>query len=176
MMFTDETTQMTSCIGVVFDAKAHRSYNHDLAGTYRNTVQFGEMTSDRMPEKNSQVANVYPGTYFGTGKTPASADDLKLESVITSGLSARSGGYSIFKEAPGRYVFEQRYDLTNITDANITINEMGMVRPVASGETNSPWYYPVLFDRTVCDEPIVIEPNETRLVVYRIIFNQSQDV
>lgn len=115
-----------------------------------------------------------PGTYFGSGITPATVDDYTLESPITSGLSASSGGAALWKENDGLYVYEQRYLLTNTSDANITINEIGQIRTVVYSETTAKyWHSPVLMDRTVLDEPIYIAPGETRLVTYRINFNQT---
>lgn len=158
MMFTNSNQSFVSYDGSTITAKISSSYNNDL-GT-------------------SAAANIYTsegsasGTYFGTGRTPATLDDYKLESFIPKdgdGLTFKHAGYALYEESAGHYVFDIRTEITNTTAENKTIGEMGLFRYVSDG--NDSTY--CMMDRTVPPEPIVIAPGETRLVTYRINFNQS---
>lgn len=141
-----------------------------------STPRIGSIPSDKDESGYSfNASNKSPGAYFGSGGTPATKDDYTLESIITSGLSASSGGTALFQETEGLFVYEQRYLLTNTSSENIIIREIGQVRTVAYYySTNKVWFhYPILMDRTVLAEPIYIAPGETKLVTYRINFNQT---
>lgn len=108
------------------------------------------------------------GVYFGAGTTPATESDYTLESPITSGLKSTSGGL-IFKEnADGSQLWECSYILQNTSDADITINEIGIITPIGKSSTV---YYPVLMERTVLSSPINIPAGVAKLVTYKITTN-----
>lgn len=115
------------------------------------------------------------GVYFGSGSTPASKADYKLETPITSGLSFAIGRstYLIKQNGNGKYELVMTYLLTNNSGAEINIYEIGVVTPIAK-DTYS--HYPTLMERTVLTEPITIPAGATRAVEYRIVFNQIMNV
>lgn len=169
---------MSSLIGPSGSPLAHtptmqHSYSADI-GFSTNPRIASAPTEPGSYASKLDITRAYPGAYFGSGITPATKGDYTLENFITSGLSASSGGTALWKENDGLYVYEQRYLLTNTSDANITISEIGLFRTVVYEESTSRyWHYPVLMDRTVLAEPIYIAPGETKLVTYRINFNQT---
>lgn len=112
------------------------------------------------------AANTYCGVFFGSGSTPATKNDYKLESPITSGLTiANPSVPSISYSENGKYEVMGVYSVTNTTDAEINIWEIGIVTQL--GDWN------VLMERTVFTEPITIAPGEIKLVTYKLTFNQS---
>lgn len=102
------------------------------------------------------------GIVLGSGRTPATIDDYKLESMITSGLSA-SATRSYDEDNDTIYVLT----ITNTSNEDITIGEIGCVGIVHIGENNSGTKY-VLTERTVLDSPVTIPAGGIGKVEYRI--------
>jgi hypothetical protein len=116
----------------------------------------------------AQTANT-PGTFFGSGTTPAQKTDFKLESPILSGLSIISqSSLTIVQKGEGKYSASAAFIVQNTTDAEITISEMGYYADVGS--------YLCLYDRTVLPVPVVIPAGERKLITYEILFNQILNV
>lgn len=125
---------------------------------------------------------VYPGVYFGSGSTPASKADYKLESPITSGLAITNpSALAWTDDGNGKYEVIADYILRNTSDAEINIYEIGVFSPVNSnsngkyGASDNVWWL-ALMERTVLDEPITIAPGESKLVTYKLTFNQTLNV
>lgn len=111
------------------------------------------------------------GLYFGSGVTPATKQDYALESVITSGLTFPSQGISVIgKEADEQYAVIVTHSVRNISESAITIGEVGLF---GSGYASASSHYYFLLERTVLSEPITIPAGGTKLVTYKITFNQG---
>lgn len=110
------------------------------------------------------------GLHFGTGSTPAAASDYALESRITSGLSFTKGELALYEEQEGRYIASVSHAITNTSDAEINIYEIGVVANYFNGSNTAKYY---LMERTVLTEPITLAAGETKLVTYKITFNQT---
>ena len=107
---------------------------------------------------------------FGSGTTPATVNDYKLESLIDSGITVAQ---------PSKVTTEQTdsYILWTVTfgvsaSAEITISEIGLISKarLPSGETNT------LVDRTVLDTPITIPAGQSKQITYTIRFNYGDTV
>lgn len=125
---------------------------------------------------------VHPGVYFGSGSTPASKSDYKLESPITSGLAITNpSNLAWTDDGNGKYEVIADYILRNTSDAEINIYEIGVFSPVNSmsnsmyGSSSNVWWL-TLMERTVLNEPISIAPGESKLVTYKLTFNQTLNV
>lgn len=115
----------------------------------------------------------YPGVYFGTGSTPPSRSDIELEAPITSGLSfTGSGNVLFYDEGDGVYSASTTFTIKNTTSAEIVIREIGCFA-TGSGLTESGSLL-YMMERTVLDNPITIPSGITKLITYKITFNQSQ--
>lgn len=119
----------------------------------------------------TSASKANPGIYFGSGTTPATKDDYTLESPISSGLTIVSASAFVENTANGQYCISRDYVLTNTTDANITVSEIGCFVPIVY-DTDE--WYQVLMERTVFPSPVTIQPGESKLITYKITFNQSQ--
>ena len=110
------------------------------------------------------------GIYFGSGSTPATKADYKLEKPITSGLrvSGIDDDYLILQNN-GKYEAMVTFLLKNTSDAEINVYEIGAVTPVGNSSSS---FYPVLMERTVLAEPVTIPAGGTRALEYRVIINQ----
>lgn len=176
MMFLGEQQSFVCTLGETrTNCSAYYSYYGDMG--YGIEPQIAAIPTRTTTTSDSSNSNKYKGVYFGSGRTPATRDDYTLESPITSGMTAVSRGHALFKEKDGLYVYEQRFELTNTSDSNITVREMGQIRTVSYYYNSSSTYnYPVLMDRTVLDEPVDFAPGETKLITYRVEFNQTLNV
>ena len=109
--------------------------------------------------------NPYGGILIGSGETPPTLDDYRLEAQITSGMTASNSRG--FDENGNPYTI---ITLTNSSDKAITVREIGVVgygyyNAGSSGSRN------VLFDRTVLDSPLTIEPGGVGQITYTISMN-----
>ena len=120
------------------------------------------------------------GVYFGTGSTPATVNDYRLESPITSGLSITNPKDLAIKNEGNTYTLSSSMIVTNTTDSDINIYEMGVFTPVMQAydkaPTTSQSIHYVLMERTVLSEPITVPAGESKLVTYKITFNQGENV
>lgn len=124
----------------------------------------------------------FSGLYFGTGSTPATKADYKLESPITSGLTITNPSALVWdNDGNGKYTACADFIVRNTTESEINIYEIGVFVPTtpkgtaAVSSTQGTVNY-VLMERTVLDEPITITPGESKLVTYKITFNQTLNV
>lgn len=153
--------------------------------TFYGTAQYSGKSGDiggqmhlarcqAMPTESGQYDSSFkPGIYFGSGSTPATKEDYKLESPITAGLAiSNPAGFTWVRPSSGVYSATASYAVLNTTAEDITIQEIGNFTPVA--ESSSKYHF-TLMDRTVLDEPIVIAPGESKLVTYKVTFNQTAE-
>lgn len=157
MMFTNVTTSM-KCI----DGEIH---NITASATEGNADLGYAMENARCREPSAS----YPGLYFGTGTTPAQKTDYILESIITSGLSITNGSRVEKSYGNGVYSYECSCILRNSSENEITITEIGAYGRVAYNSTTS---YLALMERTVLTTPLTIAPGESKLLTYKVTFNQ----
>jgi hypothetical protein len=122
----------------------------------------------------SSQASTYYGVYFGSGSTPATKADYTLESPITSGLTFSEESLEFPTDGNGKYVVSAKYAVTNTTESEINIYEIGCFCPVLKDSYNT-WHL-VMMDRTVLTKPITIPAGLTANVEYRFTFNQILNV
>lgn len=118
------------------------------------------------------------GVYFGTGNTPATLNDYNLEAPITSGLSITNPRQLVTKQEGNTYIISAPMIVSNTTITDISIYEMGIFTPVMQSYSDRPTdsgktVHYCLMERTVLDEPITIPAGESKLVTYKITFNQG---
>ena len=116
-----------------------------------------------------------PGIYFGTGTTPATEDDITLEKFITSGITVSSSTPGYSKNAEGMWIVQTIYIVTNTSEEEISISEIGFFSESTnySSSNKNYEYHPILFERTVLENPIVIPSGEARVINYQLNMNQS---
>lgn len=99
----------------------------------------------------------------GSGSTPASVDDYRLESMITTSVSA--SGFSKSIDNDGNFVVVAT--VKNGGSSSITINEVGIPSTCYNGSSNS---VVCLVERTVLDEPITLGAGESCFLTYKVNF------
>lgn len=96
---------------------------------------------------------------IGSGTTPPTVDDYKLESQITSGIT---GSIASKFSDEGLLVFT--LTLNNTSSADITIGEVGYAAGVPTSSSSSG--AAALLERTVLDEPITIPAGGVGQILY----------
>ena len=152
------------CNGISFNA----SLSHITYG-FLSYMDYGRCRT-QPSDYVSGATSSYAGVYFGTGTTPPTRADFNLEGLLTSGLSVSSGN-RLYVADGSNYAYRCTYTLTNTTESDITIREIGLFAPVFAASAKC---YTTLMERTVLDEPITITPGETRLVTSKITFHHTQ--
>lgn len=133
----------------------------DFYGTQWKFNAFPNMKSFTNIVQNS-------GVQFGSGKTPATADDYKLESQITSGLTvANPGNISRSCDDDGIHM-SCTFGVKNADTKPVEISEIGMVASFNTSGSSYSGYF--LVERTVLETPIVIPVGESRQITYTISF------
>ena len=125
------------------------------------------------------------GLYLGNGATPATQKDYTLESPITSGLTVSGNGNtpSLENVVEGVYSYNYSFSVTNTSENEINIYEIGLFVPLysstyTSGAPNM-YYVPqhsTMVKRDVLTEPITIAPGATKVINYKLTFNQTLNV
>jgi hypothetical protein len=113
------------------------------------------------------------GISVGKGTSQESDDYYSLEDMITSGLSNAGTVNEIVQEGKDQNNNLQTMiilTLRNTTSTPITITEIGYTAQVYAVKNNdgseSPTLHSVLIDRTLLNQPITIQPNETGTIQY----------
>jgi len=102
------------------------------------------------------------GVIFGDGDTPPTENDYFLSGQAINTLTVASGVTS--NEENGGIVVRGTYTITNISDADVTIREVGMF----GGGYNGTNWISFLIDREVLDAPLTIPAGGIGQVVYTI--------
>ena len=155
--------------GTVYDTK-------DIDGSIKQINPYGGYYMNYVSNPMSRFRTAYCkatptyGVYFGSDPTPATENDYKLGSMITSGLSivnpsnvARSENADL-----GTVTNSAVYTVTNTSENEINIYEIGWYTDHTSGSSSGLHY--LMLDRTVLDEPITIAPGEVEYIVYDLTF------
>ena len=181
-MFTDNFNKIqklyfgaTSSVSLVRCDGVSCGLNMDKTGskaglvTAMSTVR---CTTQEAVKSGSSTSLNYPGIWLGTGSTPPTKDDYRLESVIQSGLSLSNGSFRSVNGDDGKYTYIMEIVLRNTTESEIVIREIGLFGQPVTG-SNSPFAnHLVLLRRDVLDNPITIPVGEARLVTFTLTFNQ----
>lgn len=112
------------------------------------------------------------GVVFGTGNAAPTLDDYKLSGDIVSGVTVTSALKKSTVE--NDHVLSCTYTITNGSTSTKTISEVGFWGMMCNSTSGTSFSnrYAVLFERTVLDTPVVIEPQGVGVVVYTIRLNE----
>lgn len=105
------------------------------------------------------------GVFFGDGTTPPTEDDYKLSGNILSAGSASAVSSATSDE--NGVTSTATYTITNGLSTSFTIREVVLVGSVYYSSNSTSLAY-VVFDRTLLDTPVTIEPGAVGQVTYTI--------
>lgn len=116
------------------------------------------------------------GTYFGTGKTPATPSDIVMEAPISKDVTNASdcdlrvqshNASGVIVEINDTYMqLAATHYVTNQTSKTIELTEIGTYGKLKNETTRRPF----LLDHTVLEEPILLPPGVTVTVEYVVTF------
>lgn len=134
-----------------------------LGWDYRsNTSGFPYDNSPNVVYDSSHKA----GIAVGSGNAPSTLDDINLEQPINSGISMTRVSITRGIDSSEDPYMEFLLSVTNTSSDPITIKEVGIRQEYYGGYggTEAVW----LMDRTVLEEPITIQPEESGTIKYRV--------
>lgn len=156
-----ETFQAGVFTGVAVDVNGN---NIDLA-YYRSGANYCNLPLGQA----SIVKSLTYGIVLGSGSTPATIDDFRVQNPITTGFSNTTVKTFTRTSANGAEIVYQTV-LTNTSSGPISIAEIGSVGIAYQASTGGAVGY-FLVDRTVLDTPIVIPAGESKTLEYTIRLN-----
>ena len=146
-------------------SKGYTDYEGNSLSTYPSTTAY-PLTA--IHELNRTVSDTTYGVHIGSGTTAPSGDDYNLEAPITSGFSVVKPSSGAVSAEDDCIKWSATYAITNTGTAPLTICEIGLFGKGHSTQTAA---YRCLYDRTVLEAPIVIEPGQCKMVTYTIQFD-----
>ena len=157
------------CDGATCGLNIEKTGTRTGLGSVMGSVVVGTLTP--VASGSSSSLNT-TGIRFGSGSTAPTKEDYTLESPIESGLTVTNGAYRIEDGGDGKHTFTKEAVLRNTTESDIVIREIGVFGVSVTG-TNAPFSnHLVLLRRDVLSSPVVIAPGESKLVSYKMTFNQ----
>ena len=185
-MFTQNYIDLTKAIFMGNDSQVFLDWEGQTRKAYvwynnwyfniGNLLKYAATSTSKPTTYDSSLNYSSPhfGVRFGTGSTPATKSDWDLETPIMTGLNITPNTVVMSEEAPGKYAVHNTFVVTNTTDAEINISEVGMYAPVnIMQDANTKRFHYALMERTVLDAPINIQPGASKVVTYKLTINQS---
>lgn len=143
------------------------SYNKQIKNTSNVTYYPSAHGINWTP---NMVFNANQGVSIGTGDTAATDEDVNLESIITTGITAATPIATKGMDGDKCFV-TLRYVLSNTTSADIVIKEVGLKIQVAaatSAGSSSSTNIVVLVDRTVLATPLTVPASSNAVLEYTL--------
>lgn len=163
-IFTIATKKTVKNSIVDYLGVTHDSYSYYSLGNLRHLDYLHILMIDAVDND--------PGVRIGSGTTPATLNDYTLEKPITSGCTfSRPSDVAVSAESDGLSAFAT-YAVTNTGATALGISEIGLFGQIYIGSSSSAT---VLLDRTVLEDPIVINPGESKQITYTIRFNYPDE-
>ena len=133
--------------------------------TSKNFYNYGTRTSTVSKEENSGVAGMI---ILGSGDTPPTKEDYKLDSWIpTADLRMETASISLpisdlnENTTPPDRIGTFLTTFRNVTLANITVKEVGLVVQYSWIQNSTTWMSSkILLVRDVLESPVIIKPGE----------------
>ena len=123
-------------------------------GVFTNMNNYNSTTSSQSVE-------------FGIGTTPATVNDYKLESKITTGIKVAYPSSVTTEQTDSYILWTVTFGVT--ASVEVTISEIGLWSRATTGDGGSS--STVFVDRTVLNEPITIPAGQSKQITYTIRFN-----
>ena len=108
------------------------------------------------------------GVRIGTGKRPPSADDVNLESQITSGISVTNQNDLTYSVDENGIHFSATYGVRNNGADSLEVSEIGCYAKFKVKWDSYSGTKAFLIERTVLETPVVIPVGESRHITYTI--------
>ena len=144
------------------------TYPHSAPIAEQSNLPFSNMYQWKTNANNS-------GVVFSTDITSPSADDYKIESVLsTDSISVSSPSAITIVKTDTNIRYSATFTVHNITVENVTITKLGCICN-AYVQNLSKWAY-FLGDECLLDTPVIIAPDDVANITYEICVNYGDAV
>jgi hypothetical protein len=168
------TNQFKAIVSTLLQSLGSNIYGKvPFKDTNNNTRYAGGMFSSQWPRivTTGVVSSATSaGIVLGTGSTPASADDYRIETPITSGLSA-TVTYTRDLDSNGNPYLQFTINVTNTSSSDIIVRELAYNQTVSGTSSlngTSSVNYVVCFDHTVLSNPVTIPAGGSAAILYTL--------
>lgn len=159
-----QSSETSSTKGFLPAKKAIDGSTHYLCCKMRSTVFPGSVATNFS-------YTFSPGVIVGSGNTPPTEDDYKLDTQITSGLT-QSGSTTVVygADSDGNPYKQMDMILQNTTASDIVIREVGYLQWLEGSTvqyaTTGNEQFPALLDRTLLETPLTVPANNVAVLRY----------
>lgn len=170
------TNNFKKIVATLLQANGTLTYGgYPIKNAYGTTVytsgNFSQLWPRAAPAITLVSSAIAAGIAIGTGSTPASGDDYRIESPIASGISASITYAKAHNDVNGYDDIEFTIVVTNSSGADIVAREISYTQNIycassQGGSTGSGQY--ICLDRTVFDTPITLVNGEQTTIKYRL--------
>lgn len=152
----------TGEVHLCMDGSSTRTFSNDSSGT-----QFGISSNNYRIPSIHHLRNSYSGgVLIGTGTTPPTVDDYYLSGDMITDFASTTNKVTHSLDADGPSVTAE-YTITNTGSKAFTIGEVALMAH-CSTDSSTGKKFCALFERTVLDSPITIEPGGVGQLTYTL--------
>lgn len=158
---TITTAQTTKVYKLTTNIMMNRGFNSPTSSA---TTTDGQLTYNEVGTTPNSSSFYYFGIVLGTGTTPPTIDDYKMESYIPEGTLSYTSSNITLPLTDGEWTNNGTFSLTqtvsNNTENPVTVTELGVYNSNSSNNTRAC----ILLTRDVIS-PVTIQPNETKTFI-----------
>ena len=181
---TDGKPKLITVSGNVASDTYQSTYNYDsvsspVTGITSHMSYVRKFDVSKNISDSSSSNQFSYGVVFGTDNTPASFNDYRLAGSCITNITCSSKNNTTYAEDGSSTTVSYTYTITNDSDVEITIGEVGMFSQATwqtGGNTSSAaptryTHFNYMYERTALDTPVTIPAGGVGQVVYTIHFN-----
>ena len=174
-LWFDYITGITSNEALL-EHKPKNAYNGaELASVYGRAISnlydiLGIFTTSNIKVRDTDYSYYRDGVVFGTGTGTVSENDTTLfgDHITVINSSNITFTRTVWLDEQGRRNYQANYTISNTTQNDITIGEIGLTYSFKEN-SNGSYNYGYLFEHSVLETPITIPAGGVGRVTYNII-------
>lgn len=144
----------------------------DTSGAVWVSGGYASTTTPFSNMKTLTISSSYgEGVRIGSGVTPATPDDYKLETLISDNCSVSTPSTVLASVDADGVSVSATYAVKNTGSTAFSVSEIGLFSGLYTVINNNGQKKTCMVDRTVLEKPITINPGESKQITYTIRFN-----
>lgn len=134
-----------------------------------NLLLPGKMSISLTTSYNATSSFTGMNLYLGSGSTPVSYEDYRLDTLITSGLTIvnNNGILETPTDISGSTISSKKnFTINNSSASSITISEIGLAAGIGAAVSSNYGGRVCMIYREVLDEPVTLGPGESMILSF----------